>query len=127
MLQRSLIILFFLFFVSVPGWSQRQGRGSMPDTEEVVERLAAKLDLDPLQEYSFKEIVTNTINQRRELINAGLDQAEIRDSVRSINEEEMKALGKVLDEDQLSAYKEMKDQMRQRARNRGKKRNRDEG
>ena len=78
--------------------------------------MVSTLELDELQEISFKEVLRQTMTERRTLRDQDLTQEVKRETLKSISDKENIEVAKILNDDQYNEFLLLKDEMREKAR-----------
>ena len=120
----SLVMLFLNLSVYAQSQGSKSNRGNQ---KEAMNSLVAALELDGLQESEFKNVIQQSMKQRRSLREQDLAQNEKRESLQTISLTENEEVSKVLNEDQYKEFLLLKKEMREKAMKQrnggGKKRN----
>jgi len=127
-MNKKVVLLIVFLSVSFAGSAQGSERDYKRGSQkEMIEAIMSDLDLDDLQEVSFKKVMRQSMSERKSLRDQDLSQEEKRESLKSISDKENNELAKILHEDQYKDFLLLKSEMREKARKQrnggGKKRN----
>jgi len=127
-MNKQVVLLIVFLSVNLACYAQgSEGISKRGNQREMIEAIMSDLDLDDLQEVSFKRVMRQSMSERKSLRDQDLSQEEIRESLKSISDKQNDELAKILHEDQYKEFLLLKSEMREKARKQrngdGKKRN----
>ena len=116
-MNKQVLLLIVFLALNLSTYAQGQGReGKKGNQKEAMQTMVSTLELDELQEISFKEVLRQTMTERRTLRDHDLTQEVKRETLKSISDKENIEVAKILNDDQYNEFLLLKDEMREKAR-----------
>lgn len=116
-MNKQVLLLIVFLALNLSTYAQGQGRDSKKGNQkEAMQTMVSTLELDELQEISFKEVLRQTMTERRTLRDQDLTQEVKRETLKSISDKENIEVAKILNDDQYKEFLLLKDEMREKAR-----------
>ncbi|MDN3641620.1 hypothetical protein QWY87_02835 [Lutimonas halocynthiae] len=116
-MNKHVLLLIVFLSLNLSTYAQGQGRESKKGNQkEAMQTMVSTLELDELQEISFKEVLRQTMTERKALRDQVLTQEVKRETLKSISDKENIEVAKILNDDQYKEFLLLKDEMREKAR-----------
>ena len=116
-MNKQVLLLIVILALNLSTYAQGQGREfKKGNQKEAMQAMVSALELDELQEVIFKEVLGQTMTERRSLRDQDLSQEVKRETLKSISEKENIKVAKILNDDQYKEFLLLKDEMREKAR-----------